>query len=855
MKNKFIFLLISIILLLNFIYSQEYVPGELIVKYNDSNTINSISTLSVENTSSENIKILKFHENENITLLAEEYSKLEGVEYAEPNYIYHNFQSTNDIYFSTQWYLQKISAEYAWNLTFGNSSQIIAIIDTGVDWNHVDLTNQIWNNTNEDCNESTDLDSNGYYGDCRGYDFVNFTAPQAAFYCDSGEDCTNEDNNPDDYQGHGTICAGIAAAEANNSIGVAGICPNCQIMALRAGYKDTTGEGSFTTEDVVEAINYAINNNATIISMSWGGSSSSSSINDSLTNAYNAGIILVAAAGNEGVDSQVYPAAYDDVISVGSTDSSDARSSFSNYGSWVNIAAPGSNISSTYPSDSYVYASGTSMAAPLVAGAIGLIKSIFSDANQSTILEALNSTGEQINFGGQNISRINIYSAILSLDETSPNVSINSSESIWANQGNVTFTCNATDELSLSNLTLKVYNSTGLHNILTNSSVINSSLSLNQTLNMTEDSYEFYCESYDSAGNYNQTTNQTLVITNSNIFVNQNSPSNNSYTNQNITNFTCSSYALAGNLSNITFSIYNSTDLLFNETRNISGSENTTIFNYTLQNETTYFWNCYAENNVSENYTTENFSITYDITFPNVTLISPTNNSRTTTKTQTFSHTENETNSDYCNLTINNINYTSFTQTLSDGTYYWNITCTDKANNSVTSETWLLTIYTETTTSSSSSGGGSSSSSSSSSGSAAVSTVITESQLETGVLRQLTINKEISFIVENETHKIKLAKLSPQSIILTISSTPLNVTISEGETKKFDLNEDDYYDFQIYVKNITSSNAEIIMEKIFEEIPTVQDNSTNAETQDTAQTKISFLKKIWDFIKRIFGIN
>ncbi|RLA93629.1 MAG: hypothetical protein DRG69_06745, partial [Deltaproteobacteria bacterium] len=343
----------------------------------------------------------------NIFPVIKDFKKLSCIEYAEPNYIYHTCVVPNDPDFDLQWPLNQssdhdIDAPEAWDIETGNESIVIAIIDTGVDWDHPDLSANIWNNTDEAI-DGNDTDGNGYVDDIRGWDFVN------------------NDNNPMDDNGHGTHCAGIAGAVTNNSIGIAGVCWNCAIMLV----KGLNSEGIGYEDDLANAIIYAADNGADIISMSWGSYTDSNLIRDAIDYAYNKGVILVAAAGNDNITAKHYPAAYDRVIAVSATDNSDAKASFSNWGSWIDVAAPGVNIYSTYLNDTYTNLSGTSMSCPFVAGLAGLIlsKTNFSQEEVRTILRSTcdNITSNQY----IGIGRINAYKAIIR--NSTPIADLNSS--------------------------------------------------------------------------------------------------------------------------------------------------------------------------------------------------------------------------------------------------------------------------------------------------------------------------------------------------------------------------------------------------------------------------------------------
>ncbi|MBU6376462.1 MAG: chitobiase/beta-hexosaminidase C-terminal domain-containing protein, partial [Bdellovibrionales bacterium] len=205
-----------------------------------------------------------------------------------------------------------------------------------------------------------------------------------------GEDYQVQDEDPSDHHGHGTHCAGIVAATANNGLGISGVCPGCRMMPVRAGFSirypnDTNGfdeYGLFEYDDIANAIVYAVDSGARVISMSFGGSGDSSILKDAINYARGKGVVLVAAAGNSNSTEPSFPAAYPGVISVAATESNDSRASFSNYGYWVTVAAPGRSILSTLPKtgtlsdpSGYGNLSGTSMATPYVAGLAGLLLS------------------------------------------------------------------------------------------------------------------------------------------------------------------------------------------------------------------------------------------------------------------------------------------------------------------------------------------------------------------------------------------------------------------------------------------------------------------------------------------------
>ena len=315
--------------------------------------------------------------------------EMNGVLRVSPNYLAKTSQTAtgsgflhpDDPLYGQQWMHTAIDIQGAWKQTLGKGA-VIAIIDTGVDWQHEDLIENIWINKNEIFGNGIDDEGNGYIDDIIGWDFVDtYAYPDIPL-----EDFANEDNDPDDYFGHGTHVAGIAAAKLNNGKGIAGVCPNCKIMALKAGY----APGYLETADIVDAIVYAADNGADVINMSFGSSYDDFAEKAAIDYAYEKGVVLVAAAGNSASDQTSFPAGYNNVISVTATNGKNGLAYFSNYGIQTDIAAPGEKILSTVPKggyylspyypplpgySNYALLSGTSMASPVVAGVVGLVVS------------------------------------------------------------------------------------------------------------------------------------------------------------------------------------------------------------------------------------------------------------------------------------------------------------------------------------------------------------------------------------------------------------------------------------------------------------------------------------------------
>ncbi len=376
----------------------QYVSDQVLVKFKSSVTeemreaaIASYQSTTLKIISSINVYQLQVPEDVSVEEMLYLLEQNPDVEYAEPNYFRRLAQVTpDDPFFSDQYALYNpggvfgppsspqsgtaradIYAREGWEETWGNESVIIAILDTGADFNHPDLDGQLFSN---------------------GYDFIN------------------DDPDPIDDHGHGTIVAGIAAAKTNNGEGIAGVAWNCKILPIKI--VDNTGWTDVSTE--IDGITWAILNGADVINLSLGGPGVSQSEQDAIRAAYNNGIVVVAAAGNDGV-ATYYPAAYPECMAVASTNSSDERVTFlntatdplpweSNYGPEIDIAAPGDWVLSLYPTSlttppflPYIWASGTSLSTPHVAGLAALIRSIKPELSAEDIMNVIRYTADDVN--------------------------------------------------------------------------------------------------------------------------------------------------------------------------------------------------------------------------------------------------------------------------------------------------------------------------------------------------------------------------------------------------------------------------------------------------------------------------
>lgn len=265
--------------------------------------------------------------------------------------------------------LHDLRAPRAWERATGRDDVVVAVLDSGVWPSHADLNGKLWRNANENCGDGDDDDGNGIADDCAGWDFVN------------------EDADPSDDDGHGTLVAGQIAAATDNGTGGSGICWGCQVMAVKV--LDNEGNGSSLT--VARGMLYAIEQGADVINLSLGGDRLTSDLREALAEADREGVLVVAAAGNRSRSAPHYPAAHPTVLAVGATRAGavDRLEYYSNHGDWVDVAAPGEAYNTTvFPRSgaaTYAWEQGTSMASPLVAGGAALVLSLDHSLDDDTL--------------------------------------------------------------------------------------------------------------------------------------------------------------------------------------------------------------------------------------------------------------------------------------------------------------------------------------------------------------------------------------------------------------------------------------------------------------------------------------
>lgn len=330
----------------------RFVPGRVLVKYRGETTV----------------RLVHLPVGEEVMSRLHSLSYDARVEYAEPDLIYTIDKVSNDPRQAELWGMQAIRASEAWEITTGSQDVVVAVTDTGIDYNHPDLIDNMWRNHGEVPNNGRDDDFNGYVDDYYGWNG----------YGNNG--------HPLDDNDHGTHVAGTIGAVGDNNAGVVGVNWRVKLMALK--FLGSDGSGSLS--DAVKVINYAIfmkqrGVNIVAINASWGGGGYSRTLEDAVDRATAAGILFVAAAGNDSTSQIEYPGGYSNALAVAAVEM-DGRTlaSFSNYGSWVDVAAPGRSILSTVRGNRYASFSGTSMATPHVAGLAGLLASVAPMSVQQT---------------------------------------------------------------------------------------------------------------------------------------------------------------------------------------------------------------------------------------------------------------------------------------------------------------------------------------------------------------------------------------------------------------------------------------------------------------------------------------
>ncbi|HEU0296942.1 MAG TPA: S8 family serine peptidase [Anaerolineales bacterium] len=340
----------------------EHVPGELLIRFSPGmNAAQAAQEMAAMGLTHKReiqglgVQVVKLPPGLSVEEAIIRFSHRPGVEFAEPNYIL-QLVTTPQAEITDQWGLTRIHTQEAWNtLNAGQRNEVLlATVDTGIDPGRSDLSSRIWTDPDETPNDGIDNDGNGYVDDTWGWDFVN------------------NDNDPVDDHMHGTAVSSVMVA-AQDGAGMVGICPWCKVMGVKV--LDSLGSGSLDV--VASGIVYAAQNGARVINLSLGAPTGAQTLENAVNFAWNQGAVVVAAAGNDGQRTTLYPAAYANAVSVASTNPADKRSCFSNYNpGHISVAAPGEAIYVIDISDTttgYGYYSGTSLSTPHVSGLAGLL--------------------------------------------------------------------------------------------------------------------------------------------------------------------------------------------------------------------------------------------------------------------------------------------------------------------------------------------------------------------------------------------------------------------------------------------------------------------------------------------------
>jgi len=461
--------------------SKKFVPGELLIQVKQDVTRGAVDNLlhahgAVTAGEIENIKVRRIKVPEHaLEQVKKALSNNPNIHFVEENFIAEAGYVPNDERYPSQWHLPKISAPGAWDLTTGSQNIPIAIIDSGVDPTHPDLTGNL----------------------IAGYNFL--------------------ENNTDtqDVLGHGTAVAGSAAAMTDNITGVAGVAWNSPIMPLVV----LNANDYATYYDIARAINYAADQGVRIMNISIGGSSYSSTLQNAVDYAWNKGAVIFACAHNYSTDTPYYPAACANVVAVSATTSSDTPASFSNYGDWIDISAPGAYILTTTRSGGYGNWNGTSFSSPITAGVAALILSANPSLTNAQVVDILTqnaddlgSTGFDKYFGSGRVNALESILAALAAvpdeDTIDPSVAITSPQNDTTVNGSLTVNVSAADEGSVDRVELYVDGK------LLSSDTASPYTFVWDTYGYANSDHELMAVAYDTAGNDGRSSITTVNVSN-----------------------------------------------------------------------------------------------------------------------------------------------------------------------------------------------------------------------------------------------------------------------------------------------------------------------------------------------------
>ncbi len=737
------------------------------------------------------------------------------------------------------------NATSSWNLikngiNLSGLGQTVCIIDTGINYSHNDFGNCYGNN-----NVSSNCKVIGGYDFCANNDSL----------------CSGEDSNPMDIDGHGTHVSGIISANGS----IIGISPGSKIIMIKVGGNP---DGIIYLSDIQKGIRWCIDNstkfNISIISMSLGANvyndTYCDSIDDEMTNlisdAYNNNISVIIATGNNHTsfpNKISFPSCISYAIPVSASTKLEELAIYANRNSLVKLLGIGTSVNSTGISGTYELMSGTSMATPMVAGAIAIINQYLNLSNQTKtpwqIEDILYNHGKPIYdlSSNRNYSRIDLYSSLLSIDVDFPQVvQVEPENNSFLLNTSINFTINVSD-WQLKNITFNLYNITDIVNTTSfNISGYENYSNINISGFALDNRYYWNYKIFDENNNSLETKNYTLYIGNQNV--RQTFPKNYTFTNINETLFICN---LSSNetteLSNVTFYLYNSSnEIIYSNSTSTSGKNNETTFNFTFNQEGEYNWQCILEDNESNIYESTNFSISYDISYPNISEVI----SLTTNDTVNISWIDTEPVNYSINISDNFTNSSDFIENntvkienLQNNTEYnFTIFYCDKASNCNITE--IYTFKTNQTLfcgdgvcnngescSSCSSDCGRCPSSSSSGGGSSIPTVgsITNpvKLSSTPISKIYYINKKTFFqTTRKENHSLQINNIYNNTAEIEINSNPIILNLTLGNSTKLNISNDVYYDLLIVLNSISKNNANITIKEINELISKLEENKT-----------------------------
>ncbi|MCD4770983.1 S8 family serine peptidase [archaeon] len=692
-----------------------------------------------------------------------------------------------------------VNASPTWNLKVSGDnltgfSQTVCVIDTGINFSHPDLLGRNLTACSIDCIDKACV-----------------------------ENCSEEDLN-----GHGTHVAGIVGASG----GINGIAGEVGLIGVKV-FPGASSSGA-TSLGITNAIDWCVDNsesyNISVISMSLGTdtlyfSACDSSFSLTFTPAVNAAfaknISVVAASGNDGNLTAIgSPACLSKVIAAGGADKVGGMYSSGNRNSLVKLLGIAVSVNSTNNDGGYISLGGTSMATPMVSGAIAIINQLLDVTSRTmTPLEIesrLNDTGDVINDGasGLDFSRINIYDAVLSLDNVVPNVTLVSPVDNHINLSvNQSFVCNATD-WQLANVTFKIWNLSGLYYNEFKDLIGTENETSFDLVNIPNGEYEWNCFVYDGEGNL-ESGSSNFSLTIGGVGVTLNSPENESATNDNESFFNCSSWSDAGyELDNVTFYLWNSSgDLVNSSVRDISGVENVSVFNWTFEYEDDYVWNCFVFNSNSNVGDGGNFSVRYDVTSPVVADLGVS----TGTSSGVISWTTNElanssawvSGGSWLNSSDYVLSHSVSVSGLSSSTgYSYVVTSCDEAGNCGNDSGSF-----QTGAAAPPGGGGSSN--------PAVDSDIYSlefGEFSEGVSKVLPEGGLVQFSLNSGSHSFSVLEVEENSADVLIESDPIQVTFYPGEEMKFNLSSEYYYDLFVRLNGIDDGDANFSIRRIIEAI-------------------------------------